>query len=79
MCSRTPEDNFPGSAESLRVPLSDDVQPVTEDRRRCELRDATTSNNHTTLSTTGLLSVYNGRRTTAIPTICVREEIETET
>ena len=53
---------------------ADDVERLTEDRRRYELRDTT---NHSL--STGLLSVYNGRRTTAIPTICVREEIETDT
>lgn len=57
---------------------ADDVQAVTEDLRRGELHDATIIN-HTTVSTSGLLSVHNGCHTATIPTICVREEIETDT
>jgi len=58
--------------EDVFQPIApDDAQAMSEDRCRHEFRDAS---NHS-----GLLSVYNGRRTTAIPTICVREEIETDT
>lgn len=63
--------------EDVFVPATaDDVQPTSEERRRHVLDNNT---NHTATATTGLLSVYDGRRITAIPTICVREEIETDT
>ena len=57
---------------------ADDVQSMEADRRRYELCDA---NNHDVPPgpVSVSVSVYNGRRTTVIPTICVREEIETDT
>jgi len=49
-----------------------EVPPISDNRRRYELHDVT---NHA--ASAGLLSAFNDRRTAAIPTICVREEIET--
>jgi len=61
--------------EDVFLPATaDDVQRMTEDRCQYDLHDAS---NHSG-SSTRLLSVNTSRRTTVIPTICVREEIETD-
>jgi len=67
----SPHDSIEEEDVFLPATTNDDEQPTTtEDRRRYALRD---------VANRGLLSVYQGRRNTAIPTICVREEIETDT
>ena len=63
----SPHDSIEEEEDVFLPAAVDDARPTIDDQRR-----------HNSVSTE-LLSVYSSRRTTAIPTICVREEIETDT